>query len=41
MNYIEKAQEILPTIAERAAKFDEMDTFVAENYVLLKQHGLV
>ncbi|MDB5525177.1 MAG: putative transrane acyl-CoA dehydrogenase [Rhizobium sp.] len=32
---------VLPTIAQRAASIDESDTFVAENYALLKEAGLV
>jgi alkylation response protein AidB-like acyl-CoA dehydrogenase len=32
---------VLPTIAQRAASIDESDTFVGENYALLKEAGLV
>lgn len=35
------AHELAPALAERARKFDESDRFVAENYVLLKEAGLV
>jgi len=35
------ARELLPTLAERAERFDETDSFVAENYTLLKEAGLV
>jgi len=35
------ARELLPTLAERAERFDETDSFVAENYALLKEAGLV
>nr|WP_028032695.1 acyl-CoA dehydrogenase family protein [Chelativorans sp. J32] len=34
-------RELLPTLAERAEHFDETDRFVAENYALLKEAGLV
>ena len=35
------AHALAPVLAERAARFDEGDEFVAENYELLKQSGLV
>ncbi len=38
---VEIARTISPVLAERAARFDEADGFVAENYELLKQSGLV
>lgn len=38
---VEIARSISPILAERAARFDEEDSFVAENYELLKQSGLV
>lgn len=38
---VEIARTILPVLAERAARFDEEDSFVAENYELLKRSGLV
>jgi len=34
-------REISEILAERASRFDESDTFVAENYTLLKEAGLV
>jgi len=34
-------REISSILAERASRFDESDTFVAENYTLLKEAGLV
>ncbi|KXF77844.1 acyl-CoA dehydrogenase [Paramesorhizobium deserti] len=34
-------REITPILTERAATVDESDTFVAENYALLKEVGLV
>lgn len=37
---VEIARTISPVLAERAARFDEEDSFVAENYELLKQSGL-
>jgi len=36
-----RTKSILPAIAERAASIDESDSFVAENYALLKEAGLV
>ncbi|SOC46134.1 alkylation response protein AidB-like acyl-CoA dehydrogenase [Rhizobium subbaraonis] len=38
---VEIVQTIAPILAERAERFDEGDLFVAENYELLKQNGLV
>lgn len=38
---IAAAHDLAPALAERARKFDESDRFVAENYVLLKEAGLV
>ncbi|WP_348271285.1 acyl-CoA dehydrogenase family protein [Aminobacter sp. DSM 101952] len=35
------AHDLAPILAERAPKFDESDRFVADNYVLLKEAGLV
>ncbi|MER9969741.1 acyl-CoA dehydrogenase family protein [Mesorhizobium sp. M0060] len=35
------AQGLAPKLAARTAEFDENDRFVAENYVLLKEAGLV
>ncbi|TDQ31812.1 alkylation response protein AidB-like acyl-CoA dehydrogenase [Phyllobacterium brassicacearum] len=40
-NAVEIAQTLTPTFAARAAEFDASDTFVAENYKLLKESGLV
>lgn len=40
-NIIESAQIIAATIAKRAAEHDENDSFVAENYALLKEHRLI
>ncbi|MBZ9656682.1 acyl-CoA dehydrogenase family protein [Phyllobacterium lublinensis] len=40
-NAVEIAQTLTPTFAARAAEFDANDTFVAENYKLLKEAGLV
>ncbi len=40
-NAIRTAREIAPILAERAERIDESDTFVAENYALLKEVGLV
>lgn len=40
-NVVRIASELAPILAERAPKFDENDRFVAENYVLLKEAGLV
>ncbi|TCU27001.1 hypothetical protein EV131_10331 [Rhizobium laguerreae] len=33
---VELTNSVLPTIAQRAASIDESDTFVGENYALLK-----
>ncbi|UIL28889.1 acyl-CoA dehydrogenase family protein [Rhizobium leguminosarum] len=38
---VELTNSVLPTIAQRAASIDESDTFVGENYALLKESGLV
>ncbi|MBD9373967.1 acyl-CoA dehydrogenase family protein [Rhizobium sp. ARZ01] len=38
---VEIARALVPVLAERAARFDESDEFVAENYELLKEAGLV
>ncbi|NTS30814.1 acyl-CoA dehydrogenase family protein [Phyllobacterium sp. BT25] len=38
---VDIAHSLTPTLAARAAEFDETDTFVAENYKLLKEAGLV
>ncbi|ATU93898.1 acyl-CoA dehydrogenase family protein [Phyllobacterium zundukense] len=40
-NAIDIAHSLSPTLAARAAEFDANDTFVAENYKLLKEAGLV
>jgi len=40
-NAIEIAHSLSPTLGARAAEFDANDTFVAENYRLLKEAGLV
>ena len=37
---VERTNSVLPTIAQRAASTDESDTFVGENYALLKESGL-
>lgn len=37
----DKVGRLLPMLAERAAEFDEADGFVADNYALLKQAGLI
>lgn len=37
----EKARRLAPILAERAAECDETDSFVADNYALLKQEGLI
>jgi alkylation response protein AidB-like acyl-CoA dehydrogenase len=39
-NWIETARALGPVLAERAAAHDESDSFVAENYTLLKERGL-
>lgn len=38
---VEIAKTLAPMLAERAARYDEGDLFVAENYDLLRQSGLV
>jgi alkylation response protein AidB-like acyl-CoA dehydrogenase len=38
---VEAARALAPILSERASQVDETDTFVAENYALLKQAGLV
>src|SRR5262245_43840721 len=38
---VEAARTLLPALAEKASHVDESDVFVAENYALLKQAGLV
>lgn len=38
---VDIAHSLKPALAARAAEFDENDTFVAENYKLLKDAGLV
>jgi alkylation response protein AidB-like acyl-CoA dehydrogenase len=38
---VKVAREIAPILAERASRCDETDSFVAENYLLLKESGLV
>ncbi|WP_269932533.1 acyl-CoA dehydrogenase family protein [Aminobacter sp. HY435] len=35
------AHDLAPILAERAPKFDENDRFVADNYVLLREAGLI
>jgi alkylation response protein AidB-like acyl-CoA dehydrogenase len=40
-NAVEIVQTLTPTLAARAAEFDASDTFVAENYALLREAGLV
>ncbi|RJF87190.1 acyl-CoA dehydrogenase [Oleomonas cavernae] len=37
----ERVQPLLPVLAGRAAAIDEGDTFVTENYALLKEAGLI
>jgi alkylation response protein AidB-like acyl-CoA dehydrogenase len=37
----ERAMRLAPALAGRATEFDEADRFVADNYALLKQAGLV
>jgi indole-3-acetate monooxygenase len=41
ISVVERARRLVPTLAERAAEFDEADRFVAANYPLLKEAGLV
>jgi alkylation response protein AidB-like acyl-CoA dehydrogenase len=38
---VDRARRLVPHLAARAAEVDEQDRFVAENYALLKQAGLV
>ena len=38
---VARVRDLLPILAERAERFDETDSFVAENYTLLKEAGLV
>ena len=38
---VETAGRLAPRLAARAAEFDESDSFVGENFALLKQAGLV
>lgn len=38
---IASARRLLPVLAQRAAEFDNEDRFVAENYALLREAGLV
>ena len=38
---VEIARSLAPTLAKRAAEIDESDSFVGENYSLLKEAGLV
>ncbi|WP_137390131.1 acyl-CoA dehydrogenase family protein [Rhodoligotrophos defluvii] len=40
-NPVEIARDLAPVLAERTSRFDETDTFVAQNYALLKDSGLV
>lgn len=40
-NAVEAAHALTPILAERASQVDENDTFVSENYALLKDAGLV
>ena len=37
---VETAGRLAPRLAARAAEFDESDSFVGENFALLKQAGL-
>lgn len=41
MTPAQRAQALLPALAERASALDERDGFIGENYALLKQAGLV
>jgi len=41
VNIIEIAQALVPLIERRAAESDDSDAFVAENYALIKQSGLI
>ena len=38
---VDRARALLPVLAERAPQVDESDAFVAENYALLREAGLV
>ena len=38
---VEIATSLAPSLAERSAEIDQNDRFVAENYALLKEAGLV
>jgi alkylation response protein AidB-like acyl-CoA dehydrogenase len=38
---VEAARALAPVLSERASRVDETDSFVAENYTLLKEAGLV
>ncbi len=40
-NAVEAARALLPILSERASQIDENDTFVAQNYGVLKEAGLV
>ena len=40
-NVVDVANRLAPTLAERASEVDQNDLFVAENYALLKEAGLV
>jgi acyl-CoA dehydrogenase len=39
IDWIAKMAELGPEVAKRSAEHDEKDSFVAENYALLKEHG--
>ena len=41
ISVVERARRLVPTLAERAPEFDEADRFVAANYALLTEAGLV
>src|SRR5690606_34853995 len=41
VNVVEIAHRLAPKLAERASAVDQNDRFVAENYALLKEAGLV
>jgi alkylation response protein AidB-like acyl-CoA dehydrogenase len=41
LNVVDIARRLAPSFAETAAQIDQDDRFVAENYVLLKEAGLV
>jgi len=40
-NFAALMHELGPEFAARAARFDDQDLFVAENYVALKKHGVL